>query len=156
MSTETLLTEIRDGIQELVALLKGKPHILAPGVKPTVAWTAHEKTIASDADLDHQYGDPQILTAPRDWTGPFTPGQRMSESHPDMLELVAERCDYFAQKNDREKAMNERGFPKSKSDRAKAAKARGWAARIRKGFKPPQPPPLDETPDWGQADDPNF
>jgi hypothetical protein len=149
MSTETLLTEIRDGIQELVAIAKAKP---AP--KPSVAWAAHEKTIASDADLDHKFGDPQILTPPRDWTGPFTPGQTMSQSDPDLLELVAERCDYFAQKNDRERAVTDKGVPKSKYDRAKAAKARGWAARLRKGHKPAAPPPMDETPDWGDGDAP--
>ena len=145
-----LLTEIRDGIQELVTLFKGKPHILAPGVKPTVAWSAHEKTIASDHELDHPtYGDPVVKSAPRDWNGPFSPGAKMSEHPPEFLDLLADRYDYFAAKNDRERAMTDKGYPKSKFDRAAAAKARGWAARIRKGFKPPAPPPMDETPDWG-------
>jgi hypothetical protein len=147
---EQLLTEIRDALVELVAVTKAKLAILPPGVKPTVAWSAQEKTIASDHELDHPtYGDPPIMTAPRDWTGPFIVGQRMSESEPVLLDLVADRCDYFAQKNDRERAVTDKGVPKSKYDRAKAAKARGWAARLRKGYKPPAPPPMDETPDWG-------
>jgi hypothetical protein len=157
-NAEVLLTEIRDALVELVSLSKVKPNILPPGVKPTVAWSAHEKTIASDHELDHPtYGDPVVKSAPRDWNGPFVPGAKMSEHPAEFLDLLADRYDYFATKNDREKAVTEKGYPKSKFDRAAAAKARGWAARIRKGYKPPAPPPMDdETPDWGMANEPPF
>lgn len=133
-----VLVEIRDALRELVAIAKAR--------KPVV-WTG-DRTIATDEELNHpKYGDPAIKTAPRDWTGPFRSGQHMSESDPQLLDLVAERYDYFAGKNDKERAVTERGVPKSKFDRAAAAKARGWAARLRKAGTP-KPKPMDTTPEW--------
>jgi hypothetical protein len=146
-ATETLLTEIRDGIRELVTALKAR------ATKPSVAWSAHEKTIASDQELDGPYGDPAVKSAPRDWTGQFSPGAKMSEHPPEFLDLLADRYDYFAQKNDREKNLTDKGYPKSKFDRAAAAKARGWAARLRKGYTAPAPPFMNEPPDWGAGDE---
>lgn len=152
MSTESLLTEIRDALQQLVAVSKAAP-AKPQKPPPMVAWPG-ERTVAPDSELDGKYGDPVIKTAPRDWNGPFRSGQAMSESEPELLELVAERCDYFAQKNDRERQVTDQGVPKSKYDRSKAAKARGWAARIRKGYKPTITSMTDEVPDWVGSDDP--
>lgn len=137
-----VLVEIRDALRELVAIAKARRPVVWPG----------ERTIASDAELDHpKYGDPQVKTAPRDWTGDFRVGQRMSESDPRLLDLVAERSDYFAGKNDQAKAVTDKGVPKSKFDRANAAKARGWAARLRKAG-PKAPEPVDELSAWRTRD----
>jgi hypothetical protein len=144
----TVLVEIRDALRQLLAVSKGKPSaVVSRAVNP----------IATDADLDHpKYGNPDIKTPPRDWTGPFRAGQRMSESEPALLDLVAERYDYFATKNDREQAVTDKGQPKSDYDRRAAAKARGWAKRLRAGYRPRTPPPMDETPEWGDSNDPPF
>jgi hypothetical protein len=88
--------------------------------------------IASDVDLDGQYGDPEVKAKdPRDWSGDPMQGRRFSECPADYLELVAERKDYFvsqnAQSTDEEKK-------KAKYDRLDAARARGWAKRIREGY----------------------
>jgi len=132
----TLLVEIRNALRELVAQSKGKTTAIVPrAVNP----------VATDGDLDNPvYGDPEIKTAPRDWTGPFRVGQRMSECEPGLLDLIAERYDYFAQKNDRENAVTDKGYPKSSFDRKAAAKARGWAKRLRSGYVRPGPPPFHQ------------
>jgi hypothetical protein len=130
----TVLVEIRDALRQLLAVSKGKPSaVVSRAVNP----------IATDADLDHpKYGNPDIKTPPRDWTGPFRAGQRMSESEPALLDLVAERYDYFATKNDRENAVTDQGKPKSTYDRMRAATARGWAKRLRSGYTPTPAPPF--------------
>jgi hypothetical protein len=131
---ETLLTEIRDSLRQLVAQHKGKSTAVVPrNINP----------IAPDTELDNPtYGDPPVKSAPRDWTGEFRVGQRMSECEPVLLDLLAERYDSFATKNDREHAVTDKGQPKSDYDRRAAAKARGWAKRLRAGYTPRQPPPF--------------
>jgi hypothetical protein len=144
----TVLVEIRNALRELVAQHKGK----APAVIPRAI-----NPIAPDTELDNPtYGDPPVKSAPRDWTGEFRVGQRMSECEPVLLDLLAERYDYFATKNDREQAVTDKGQPKSDYDRRAAAKARGWAKRLRAGYRPRTPPPMDETPEWGDSNDPPF
>ena len=67
---------------------------------PATATPAAGAGVASDRDLDGPYGDPEIKAkAPRDWTGPEMTGRRMSECPAEYLDLLAERFDYFAEKN---------------------------------------------------------
>lgn len=92
--------------------------------------------VASDSDLDGQHGDEEVRLSPRDWTGPPMKGRRMSECPPAFLDLLAETLDYFAKKNAASNAMTTSGKPKADFDRRGAARARGWAARLRAGWKP--------------------
>lgn len=97
------------------------------------------KEIASDADLDGQYGDPTIKAAdPRDWTGPSQKGKRFSECSSEYLNLVADRLDYFADVAEREGKLTSGGKPVAPYNRKDAARARGWAARVRSGRVPQQ------------------
>jgi len=92
------------------------------------------RVAAPDADLDGKYGDPEVKAKdPRDWMGPTMKGRRFSECPPDYLDMVAARLDYFAEQADEkgEKASN--GKPASAYKRLDAARARGWAKRIRDG-----------------------
>ncbi len=90
--------------------------------------------IASDRDLDGQWGDPEIKAKdPRDWTGPSMKGRHYSECPPDYLDMVAERLDYFAEQADAENKVTDKGKPVSQYNRSDAARARGWAKRIRDG-----------------------
>jgi hypothetical protein len=91
--------------------------------------------VADDHDLDSQWGDETVKLNPRDWMGESYKGQPMSECPPDFLDQVAKACDYFAQKN--EGKITDKGKPKSDFDRRTAARARGWAKRLRSGWKPP-------------------
>lgn len=95
------------------------------------------KDIASDSDLDGQYGDPTVKAKdPRDWTGPPMKGRRFSQCSSEYLELLAARMDFFAEKAERENKMTNSGKPEAPYIRRDAARARGWAKRHRDGWKP--------------------
>lgn len=83
-------------------------------------------------DLDGAHGDPVVKAKdPRDWTGPSMQGQRFSQCPPEYLDLLASRYDYFASKDGAE--------PKDiKYATLDAARARGWAARLRAGWTAPK------------------
>lgn len=82
------------------------------------------------ADLDGEHGDPVIKAKdPRDWHGEPMTGKRFSQCPADYLDLLADRYDYFAEKETDEK--------KAGYNRLDAARARGWAERIRAGYKAP-------------------
>lgn len=93
--------------------------------------------VASDSDLDGQWGDPLIKAKdPRDWTGPTQIGKSMSECPAEYLDLVASRLDFFAEKAEAEGTLTTSGKPVAPYNRRDAARARGWAARVRHGYKP--------------------
>lgn len=94
---------------------------------------AAPKAIASDRDLDGRYGDPVLKFLPRDWTGPSFKGCKFSECPAPLLDLVAESCEYFARQADEKGERTEKGKPVGDFKRADAARARGWAKRIRDG-----------------------
>ncbi len=91
--------------------------------------------VALDADLDGPHGDPEIRAkSPRDWVGESQQGKRFSQCPPEYLDLVAARLDYFAEQNaasDDPEQQKKAGY-----NRKDAARARGWAARIRAGYVP--------------------
>lgn len=112
------------------------------------------KDIASDRDLDGKYGDPVVNTKdPRDWMGPTMKGYRFSECPADYLDLLADRFDYFAQKaEDTNEEYN--GKPVAPYRRKDAARARGWAQRIRDGTHAPRPTTgPDVAPEWAGRSD---
>lgn len=124
-----LETEILETLKSIDASLKvlvgisraGKPDATAGGT-------------ASDRDLDGPYGDPEVKARdPRDWTGPTMKGRRFSECPPEYLDMVAERLDYFSLTN---KGETEEDQKKLKFNKLDAARARGWAKRLRAGWKP--------------------
>lgn len=94
--------------------------------------------IATDRDLDSQYGDPFIKAKdPRDWTGDSMLGRPFSECPPEYLDLLADRFDYFAEQAEAEGRTTSAGKPVAPYNRKDAARARGWAKRLRGGWKPP-------------------
>ena len=104
--------------------------------------------VASDRDLDSQYGDPEVKARdPRDWTGPTMKGKRFSECPADYLDMVAERLDYFTSQNP---GVTEEDQKKIKYQRLDASRARGWAKRIRAGWKPTT---TASTPGWSAPSD---
>ena len=95
-------------------------------------------SIASDADLDGKYGNPEVKAkSPRDWTGDSMTGKYFSECPADYLDLVASRLDYFASQNDASDSADD--VKKARFNRLDASRARGWAARIRGGYVAPAP-----------------
>lgn len=102
------------------------------GAKPTVtANTSAVPAIAPDHDLDSKYGNPAVRAKdPRDWTGESQLGKPFSECPPAYLELVADRLEYFA--------SQEEDAKKARYNRLDASRARGWAQRLRTGWKAPE------------------
>ena len=107
--------------------------------------------VANDRDLDSQYGNPEVrMKDPRDWSGPTMRGRKFSECPPDYLDMIADRFDYFASKADEAGEKLENGQPASKYKRVDAARARGWAKRIREG-RHVQVAPVAPAVDWADA-----
>ena len=107
--------------------------------------TAPTSLVASDADLDGKYGDPELRFLPRDWTGESFKGRRFSECPADLLMLVASAYDYFADKAELANEKTSNGKPVAPFKRADAARARGWA--VRNQHHPPASGDVAETHD---------
>lgn len=95
-------------------------------------------TIASDSDLDGEHGDQLVKKDPARYNGPKMAPRKMSHGSAGWLDAVAELNDWRAGKTEEE-------GKDSKWARLDAARARGWAARIRAGHKPPA---VAEDPEW--------
>lgn len=91
------------------------------------------KAVASDRDLDGPHGDPMVKFMPRDWTGPTFKNRRFSECPPDLLDLIADTFEWFGDQAEQKDERTASGKPVAPYKRADAARARGWAARIRTG-----------------------
>lgn len=91
---------------------------------------------ATDEELDGRYGDPTIKYDPKDkyWNGPSFAGRRFSQCTPEYLDAMARYQDASA-------FMAKKGGEDAKANyRVKdASLARGWARRLRAGWKPPLP-----------------
>ncbi len=111
-----------------------------------------------DSVCNGPYGDPIVRAKdPRGWTAEPMKGRKFSECPPEYLDMIADRFDYFASKDeeklkdvsdDDEEAEIQKKIRYSKLD---AQRARGWAARLRSGYKS-QPP----APAQGFSDEPGF
>jgi hypothetical protein len=90
--------------------------------------------VADDADLDGTYGNPKVNFNPRDWRGDSMKGVRFSECPAEFLDLLAGAFDYFARKAEESGETTTAGKPVAPYKRKDAARARGWAKRIRAGY----------------------
>lgn len=124
-----------------IALLRSIDASLKTLIRQSAGQTGAD--VADDRDLDGKYGDPEVRFNPRDWTGDSCKGLRMSECPPAFLDLLAETFDYFARKAE-ETGEEYNGKPVAPYKRKDAARARGWAKRLRAGYRPPQQPEFNE------------
>ncbi len=108
---------------------------LLVAILPIVAYvrSMQPKQVAPDRDLDGKYGDPVVKFMPRDWTGPSFVGQCFSECPPELLDMMAEVAEYFATQDEISGKTTANGKPTADFKRADAARARGWAKRMREG-----------------------
>lgn len=116
--------------EESLALLR---RIAVAVEKLAAAVPSGSGAIAPDRDLDSKYGDPELRFNVRDWTGPSYKGRRFSECPPELLDMVAETLEYFARKSEETGETTSKGKPVAPYQRSDAARARGWAVRIRSG-----------------------
>lgn len=129
--------EERINVLELeVGLLKARvaawPAVAAPASGPAEA--------ATDADLDGQWGDEPVRRDPsaKYWTGQSYVGTKLSLCPPDYLDALArykDACSYMSAKDPSPEKQKYAGY-----DKRDAARARGWAARLRSGWKDPHAP----------------
>jgi hypothetical protein len=134
--------------EESLALLRS----IDASLKQLLAFhrVAQPKPVASDRDLDGPHGDPVVKFLPRDWNGDQRfKGLRMSECPAQLLELLAETFDYFGDKAERENEQTNAGKPVAPYKRADAARARGWAKRVRDGRVMAA---VTSAPQWGEPD----
>jgi hypothetical protein len=119
---------------------------------------AQPKAVASDRDLDGQYGDPVLKFMPRDWTGPSFKGRHFSECPPDLLDLVSDTFEFFGKQADAKGEHTDKGKPTGDYKRADAARARGWAKRIRSGTHQQRGEPVgvSVTARWAEEGDSGF
>ena len=116
-------------------------------LRSSQARAAQPKAVASDRDLDSPYGDPLLKFSPRDWTGDSYKGCRFSQCPAPLLEMVAETFEYFADQAEQKGEVTTAGKPTAPYKRADAARARGWAKRIKEGRHAPATA-HDDSPAW--------
>lgn len=127
-ATIKLLRSIDATLRELLALSKTKRATTPqPALKPDPS----TDLVATDAELDSEHGD-EIVKAkmPKDWTGDDFKGAKMSECPPALLDMLASRHEYFAKTNEEAGDKQKAGY-----ERRSARRARGWARRMRAGWK---------------------
>lgn len=108
--------------------------------------------VAPDSELDSQYGNPAVRFVPRNWQGEDYKGRNYSECAPEFLDMLAETLEFFGRKNDAAGTLDNKGRPKGDWDRKDAARARGWAARLRaRGGRPASPPARAAAPAYAPA-----
>lgn len=123
-----VLKSIDATLKEMLAVAKARK--AAPPAAPAQQSSG---SVASDADLDSQYGDPQVTFNPRDWPGTSCKGLQMSQCPAEFLDMIAETFEYFARKAEENNETTSSGKPVAGFKRKDAARARGWAKRVREG-----------------------
>lgn len=88
--------------------------------------------IATDAELDDgKFGDPVVFKDPPSWKGDSFVGVPFSSCTPEYLDATAGFKDWCAQKDEESGKLAKNGKPAAQYGRLDAARARGWAKRIR-------------------------
>lgn len=125
MSTESLLTEILVELKKLNGFASRRAESGDAGV-------------ATDTELDDPSGrnDPIIKKDFKRWTGPSMVGKHYSETTPEYLDGLASFKDWQAGKDDEANAVDDKGRPKSFYAKKDSKLCRGWAKRLRAGWKP--------------------
>lgn len=88
--------------------------------------TSSAGRVADDRDLDGQHGNPSVKFDPKRWDGLTHKGLPFAECDPAFLDCYAEALEWSAA-NPREGKEKFAAY-----DAKDAARARGWAARLRK------------------------
>ena len=125
-----VLIDIADTLKAILALVKARM----------------PKPVAPARDLDSKFGDPEVKFMPRDWTGVPYKGSHMSECPAELLDMLAETFDYFADQSEAQNELTGSGKPVAPYRRRDAARARGWAKRKREGWVSVGRPDAQEAP----------
>jgi hypothetical protein len=102
----------------------------APPQRQTVNAALGLPEPAPDADLDSQYGDPEVRTMPKDWQGQNLVGAKYSQCPADFLKMLAGLLMWQARKDEEAGKVTAKGHPVADFKRKDAARALGWLRRI--------------------------
>lgn len=97
------------------------------------ATTSRTPDVADASDLDGKWGDEDIKFMPRDWVEPDFTGMKMSQCSVEFLEAYAKMKDWQAERDASQGKVTSSGKPTAPFNRKSAARARGWAQRMRTG-----------------------
>jgi hypothetical protein len=111
--------------------------------------TSADGGVATDRELDSQYGNPTVKFDPKDWHGDSYKGAKFSSCPADYLDLLAGAFDYFAEKAERTGEKTDKGKPVAEFKRKDARLARGWAKRVREGKTQPVTNGREPGDEWG-------
>ena len=95
---------------------------------PTIA-APSAPVVVSDADLDGPHGDPEVKFPPKDWPGEDYAGRPLSRTSASFCERMANYWDWQAEKD--AASGDEKKMKYAPLKRKDAARARGWAARLK-------------------------
>jgi hypothetical protein len=136
-TTEQLLSQI-------ITELKGIRAALSIGVpgKPVDGGTKSAGgAVASDRELDSDFGNPAVRKDPKRWNADVNgsyAGCSFSECPPDYLDCLADLFDWMGDQDDKSGKLY-KDKPASIYKRKDAARARGWSQRKRNGWQAPAP-----------------
>lgn len=94
--------------------------------------------VADDRDLDSEWGDPTIKfdMPDKDWQGPSMAGKRFSQCSVEWLDAKAKSDASYAEYLRGPKKGTDEDLKKAAYRDKDAARARGWAKRLRGGWRP--------------------
>lgn len=125
------------------------------GLAPHDITKAAAPAVADDADLDGQWGNPQVRKDPPRWTGQSYAGANYADCPPEFLDVLAGFLEWQAGKADEKNEMTNNGKPRADLIRRDAKRARGWSARNRAKVAPRRPvTPSNVTGRGSMADEP--
>lgn len=103
--------------------------------------------VADDRELDSQYGNPVVHKDPPRWEGQRYAGRKLSDTEPAFLDCFAEFKEWQAGMDEKNGKVDGKGRPTAQFNLKDAARARGWAARLRRQSSngPVQPAPKPST-----------
>jgi hypothetical protein len=108
--------------------------------------------VATEYEMSGQYGDPTIKKDPKRWAGRSYVGCRYSQTEPEYLDMLAGFLDWSAD-NPRQGKEKYAAY-----DRKDASRARGWASKLRGGWRPTEaaPDPGAQYADESEAPAPEY
>lgn len=126
---------------------------LVAGLALAAGATSSEPAVATAQDLDGPYGNPKVMKDPPRWRGARMVGKKLSETSPEYLDEAASFFDWLTDAREKGKPEDRE---KARYSRADAARARGWARRMRtqhKDVRPATPAPKKDPFATGGSDD---
>ncbi len=127
------MATIEDRIQSLETAVAQIRNAFAAATGAKTNGTTSTARAAPSVDLDSERGDFVVKKDPTRWKGVSCVGKRLSECPPDFLDALAGLCDWKAEKNEAEPGKEKY----ANYERLDAARARGWAERLRGGYTTP-------------------